>query len=40
MKVFRTQRLENTCQIIFDMEVTIGLFWCFSVRDEFRHMWE
>lgn len=32
--------LENTMKIIFEMETTIGILWCFSVRDDFRHMWE
>ena len=25
---------------VFDLEVSIGLDWCSSVRDEFRYMWE
>ena len=25
---------------IFDIEISIGLLWCPSVRDEFRYMWE
>ena len=25
---------------IWEIEVRIGLLWCTSVRDKFRHMWE
>ena len=34
------QSFENEYLRVFDMEVTIGLLWCYSVRDDFRHMWE
>ncbi len=32
----------NECFIrqVFDIETSIGLLWCRSVRDDFRHMWE
>ena len=31
---------ETTLQKIWDIETSIGLVWYFSVRDDFRHMWE
>ncbi len=31
---------EMTLLEIWDIETAIGLAWFFSVRDDFRHMWE
>ena len=33
-------KLEKIASTMFDIEVSIGLLWAPSQRDNFRHMWE
>lgn len=32
--------IELQLKAVWDIETAIGLRWCLSTRDAFRHMWE